>query len=139
MDAKIMNIGLLWNCFDFFLEYAELERDGVYSEKEWELIEDAKDKQNTIEHVRPVGIVTENEEYIQFIWCLRQTQIQNIRKSKLGTIKDGKYAYDQQQKNQFLRLMTILENGVRETNAIDEKMCGDLLARDIDPRRDFKA
>ena len=110
----------------FFLEYADLEKDGPYSDEQWKFIEDAKDKQSEFEHVKPFGIEPNNQTYIQLIWCLRQAQIKNIRQSKLGTI--GKAKYTQKQKNEFLILLTILENGVRETNSIDKTLCAKLMS-----------
>ena len=56
-------------------------------------------------------------------------QIDNIRYSKLGTKVNE--INNPKQNNKFLKLLDILETAVKETNAINDKLCHDILPKSL--------
>ena len=107
----------------FYMEYAKLEMNTSFTSSEFEYIINAKSKQDEIIHILP-GINPNDQTYIQKIWCLRQIQIDNIRKSNLGSNLKNANA-----KNEFFKMMDFLENAPMETNAINEKLCNDIISK----------
>ncbi len=105
----------------FYLEYVELETElETYTENEYEYIKNAKDKQHEIVHVKPVGIDTNNQTYIQLIWCLRQIQIRLCILANTDDIPEHRkhyfqwyYLYDNR---------NILQYTVTNTKLIDIKL-----------------
>ena len=110
----------------FYLEYAAID-NATFTGKEWKYIQSAKEKQSMIEHVTPVGINPDDEEYIQYIWCLRGKQIKYLRKSGLGTRFEG--IESKVQKEEFLKLLDILEDAVMETEAVNSALCHEIRSK----------
>ena len=110
----------------FYLEYAHTE-NGTFTAREWKYIAAAKQKQNIIEHVTPAGINPNDSEYIQYIWCLRRKQIKYLRASRMGTRFEG--IKSKVQKEEFMKLLDILERGVTETNAVDGGVCHKIMSK----------
>lgn len=107
-----------------YLEYAKLDKNEIFTDLEWQFIEKAKEKQREILHITPVGINPTDSEYIQKIWCLRQIEIDYIKRSNLGSKLS-----QQNVKMEFLKLLDILQDAPIQTNAISDKICKKILSK----------